>query len=148
MTLKHISMISIPVTDQEKAKDFYVDGLGFTVTVDFLMDAQTAGSAGAGARWLMLTPPGGGADITLVTWFRETMAPGSAKLALACDNVDKTYAELTGRGITPNNEPQDAPWGRWFGVDDPDGNNWLISEPPANEPPINEPPLNEQRSMP
>jgi hypothetical protein len=24
--------------------------------------------------------------------------------------------------------PVDAPWGRWFGVDDPDGNNWLITQ--------------------
>jgi hypothetical protein len=23
---------------------------------------------------------------------------------------------------------EDAPWGRWFGVDDPDGNNWLITQ--------------------
>jgi len=130
MAIKHITLISIPVTDQEKAKDFYVGALGFTVKHDFPMDEQTAGSAGAGARWLMLAPPGGGADITLVTWFRDSTPPGSAKLSLACDSADETYADLTGRGITPNSQPQDAPWGRWFGIDDPDGNNWLISELP------------------
>jgi uncharacterized glyoxalase superfamily protein PhnB len=131
MTLKHISMVSIPVTDQEKAKAFYVAALGFTVKLDLIMDAATAGSAGAGARWLMLTPPGGGADITLVTWFPDSSPAGSAKLALVCDNADETHAELTARGVTPNSEPQDAPWGRWFGVDDPDGNNWLISQVPS-----------------
>jgi hypothetical protein len=49
----------------------------------------------------MLTPPGGGADITLVTWFGDSMPPGSAKLALACENADDAYAELTGRGVQP-----------------------------------------------
>jgi uncharacterized glyoxalase superfamily protein PhnB len=131
MTLKQITMVTIPVTDQDKAMDFYVNGLGFTVKFDFVMDERTAGEAGAGARWLMLAPPGGGADITLVTWFRDSTPPGSAKLSMACDDIDQTHADLIARGITPNNEPQDAPWGRWFGVDDPDGNNWLISQPPA-----------------
>jgi uncharacterized glyoxalase superfamily protein PhnB len=131
MTLKHISLISIPVTDQEKARDFYVTGLGFTVKLDLVMDEQTAGSAGAGARWLMLTPPGGGADITLVTWFPDSSPPGSAKLSLACDDVDETYADLTARGVTASTEPADAPWSRWFGLDDPDGNNWLITGVPS-----------------
>ena len=127
MTIKQISMVSIPVTDQEKAKAFYTGVLGFTVKFDFPMDAQTAGNAAAaGARWVMLAPPGGGTDITLVTWFPDTTPPGSAKLALSCDDVDVTFAELTERGADVQNEPEDAPWGRWFGVNDPDGNNWLI----------------------
>ena len=108
MNLKHINLVSVPVTDQDKAKDFYTEMLGFTVKLDVVMDADTAGSAGA--RWVMLTPP------------------GSVKLALACENADDAYAELTGRGVQPNNQVEDAPWGRWFGVDDPDGNNWLITQ--------------------
>ena len=128
MNLKHISLVSVPVTDQDKAKDFYTGMLGFTVKFDVVMDAATAGGAGEGARWVMLTPPGGGADITLVNWFADSMPPGSAKLALACENADDAYAELTGRGVQPNNQVEDAPWGRWFGVDDPDGNNWLITQ--------------------
>ena len=115
MNLKHISLVSVPVTDQDKAKDFYTAMLGFTVKLNVVMDAATAGSAGEGARWVMLTPPGGGADITLVTWFGDSMPPGSAKLALACENADDAYAELTGRGVQPNNQVEDAPWGRWSG---------------------------------
>jgi uncharacterized glyoxalase superfamily protein PhnB len=30
--------------------------------------------------------------------------------------------------VQPNNRVEDAPWGRWFGIDDPDGNNWLITQ--------------------
>ena len=128
MALGSISLVSVPVTDQKRSREFYVERLGFAVKSDFEMNAEVAGAAGPGARWLTLTPPGGGADITLVTWFGDSMPPGSAKLALACENADDAYAELTGRGVQPNNSVEDAPWGRWFGVDDPDGNNWLITQ--------------------
>jgi catechol 2,3-dioxygenase-like lactoylglutathione lyase family enzyme len=111
MNLKHISLVSVPVTDQDKAKDFYTGMPGFTVKSDVVMDAATAGGAGEGARW-----------------FGDSMPPGSAKLALACENADDAYAELTERGVQPNNQVEDAPWRRWFGVDDPDGNNWLITQ--------------------
>jgi catechol 2,3-dioxygenase-like lactoylglutathione lyase family enzyme len=130
MGLGTISLVTVPVSDQERAKAFYVDLLGFTVKFDYEMPAEEAGAAGAGARWLMLTPPGGGADVTLVTWFGDTSPPGSAKLSITCDDVDATYAELTARGGMPSNAVEDAPWGRWFGIDDPDGNNWLVVQAP------------------
>ena len=56
--VQRISLVTIPVTDQERSKAFYVDALDFTVTMDFEMGADVAGTAGAGARWLTLTPPG------------------------------------------------------------------------------------------
>lgn len=130
MAITHITMITVPVTDQQRSKDFYTDVLGFATKRDFVMNAETAGDAGQGARWVMLTPPGGGADITLVTWFGDTTPPGSAKLTLGCDDAEKTHAEITARGARPAGPVRDAPWGRWFGLDDPDGNNWLITEAP------------------
>jgi len=128
MALSRITLVTVPVTDQDRATAFYVDTLGFTVKFDSVMDTEEAGAAGPGRRWVMLTPPAGGTDITLVTWFRDTSPPGWAKLSIACDDVDATYAALTARGVRPNNDVQDAPWGRWFGIDDPDGNNWLVVE--------------------
>jgi uncharacterized glyoxalase superfamily protein PhnB len=77
----------------------------------------------------MLTPPDGGADITLAAWFDETSPPGSAKLSIACVDVDATYASLSAAGVEPNNAIESAPWGRWFGFDDPDANNWLVVQP-------------------
>jgi catechol 2,3-dioxygenase-like lactoylglutathione lyase family enzyme len=126
MALRSINLVTVPVTDQDRAKAFYVDTLGFTVKLDYVMTAEEAGAAGPRSRWLTLTPPGGGTDITLVTWFGDTSPPGSAKLSIACDDVDATYGALTARGAKPNNTVEDAPWGRWFGIDDPDGNNWLV----------------------
>jgi catechol 2,3-dioxygenase-like lactoylglutathione lyase family enzyme len=121
MTLGSINLVTVPVSDQDASRTFYVDTLGFAVKFDYVMDD--------GMRWLMLTPPGGGADITVVTWFGETSPPGSAKLSVTTDDADATYAELTAAGVKPDNAVEDAPWGRWFGLDDPDGNNWLVVQP-------------------
>ncbi|HYN92812.1 MAG TPA: VOC family protein [Pilimelia sp.] len=126
MTLGTITLITVPVTDQDRAKTFYVDTLGFSVTFDYVMDEATAGGAGGGARWVMLTPPGGGPDITLATWFGEQAPPGSAKLTITAGDVDATYADMAARGARPHGAPVDAPWGRFFTLDDPDGNTWLI----------------------
>jgi catechol 2,3-dioxygenase-like lactoylglutathione lyase family enzyme len=126
MALDSIVMITVPVRDQERARVFYVEVLGFTVKMDFVMDAEQAGAGGDGARWLMLTPPGGGADIALVTWFSDTSPPGSAKLSISCGDVDLTYEAFITHGVKPNNEVANASWGRWFSIDDPDGNNWLV----------------------
>src|SRR5438067_13541588 len=98
MNLKHISLVSVPVTDQDKAKDFYTTMLGFTVKLDVVMDAATAGGSGECARWVMLTPPGGGADITLVTWFGDSMPQGSGNLAHAWGTAVGACDALPGRG--------------------------------------------------
>lgn len=120
MTLGTINLISVPVTDQDRAKQFYVDTLGFTVKYDYVMDE--------GNRWVMLTPPGGGAEITLATWFDDL---GPSKMSISCADADAVRATLVDRGVAAT-EVQDAFWGRHFMFDDPDGNNWLVvAEPRA-----------------
>jgi catechol 2,3-dioxygenase-like lactoylglutathione lyase family enzyme len=121
MALTNLSLVSVPVTDQDRAKRFYADTLGFSVDID--------SSFGDGMRWVMLRPPGSGTAITLVTWF-ETMPAGSLKgSVLACDDLEKTLGELTARGVSFNeNEVQEAPWGRWKTFDDPDGNGWVLQQ--------------------
>lgn len=43
MAVDKIVMISLPVSDQEKAKLFYTDKLGFKVTADYIMGSAEAG---------------------------------------------------------------------------------------------------------
>ena len=126
MSLTAISLVPVPVTDQERALRFYADVMGFAIKADYAMDRETAGSAGPGQRWVMLTPPGGGADITLVTRHHEVRPAGSAQVSIWCEDIDATYAELVDRGAEPDGAVVDAPWGRSFGITDPDGNSWLI----------------------
>src|SRR5208282_2386760 len=90
MALTNLEVISVPVSDQDRAKQFYAGQLGFSVEID--------GSFGESMRWVMLRPPGSGTAITLVTWF-DTMPAGSLKgSVLGCDDLEKTLAELTARG--------------------------------------------------
>jgi catechol 2,3-dioxygenase-like lactoylglutathione lyase family enzyme len=123
MRLGAIELVSVPVTDQSRSKEFYEGKLGFTLISD--------DPFGDGLRWVQLSPPGGGPGITLVTWFPE-LRPGTLTgLVLSCDDVDGAYAELRERGVGFSAAPEDMPWGRFASLQDPDGNTWLLRQPPA-----------------
>jgi catechol 2,3-dioxygenase-like lactoylglutathione lyase family enzyme len=79
MALTNLEVISVPVSDQDRAKSFYAEKLRFSVEVD-------RGLEGGDMRWVMPRPPGGGTAITLVTWF-DTMPAGSLQgTVLGCDD--------------------------------------------------------------
>jgi catechol 2,3-dioxygenase-like lactoylglutathione lyase family enzyme len=122
MSVTAIEVISVPVTDQDRARKFYAEALGFTPEIDSEFD-------GGAMRWVMLRPPGGGAAITLVTWF-DTMPAGSLRGAvLACPDLDESLATLAGRGVSFNEDQiQEAPWGRYKTFADPDGNGWVLQQ--------------------
>ena len=121
MGITNLEVISVPVSDQERAKLFYTQTLGFTVEID--------SNFGESMRWIMLRPPGSGTAVTLVTWF-DTMPAGSLNgTVLGCDDLEETLAELTGRGLEfAEEEIQQAPWGRWKTFTDPDGNGWVLQQ--------------------
>lgn len=117
MTIKQIQVVSLPVSDQDRARDFYRDKLGFEVLADNPMGDQ---------RWVQVAPPGGGASITLVTWF-PTMPAGSVKgLVLETDDLDHDVKVLAERGVEIQGGIQEAPWGRFVTLDDPDGNGLVV----------------------
>jgi catechol 2,3-dioxygenase-like lactoylglutathione lyase family enzyme len=117
MPLTHVQLFSVPVSDQDRAIDFYVNTLGFSVQSDTAM--------GPDMRWAMLTLPEGQTAITLVTWF-PSMPAGSLKgLVLETDDLDASVATLAERGAIVS-EIQDAPWGKYVQLDDPDGNGIII----------------------
>jgi catechol 2,3-dioxygenase-like lactoylglutathione lyase family enzyme len=122
MALNGLQVISVPVSDQDRARDFYADALSFSVEMD-------SSFADGSMRWLMLRPPGSATAITLVTWF-ETMPAGSLRgSVLGCDDLEQTLADLTARGVTfAEDEIQEAPWGRWKTFADPDGNSWILQQ--------------------
>jgi catechol 2,3-dioxygenase-like lactoylglutathione lyase family enzyme len=106
MAVTSLQVVSVPVTDQDRARDFYAGVLGFTVEMD-------TGFAGGAMRWVALRPPGGGTAITLVTWFESMPAGSLTGSVLGCDDLEQTLAELSGRGLEFAEEDiQEAPWGR------------------------------------
>ncbi len=118
MTITHVQLLSIPVTDQDRARDFYVDVLGMTLVRENPM--------GPDQRWVQVAPKGAETSITLVTWF-PTMPPGSLNgLVLETDDLDGDLARLTGLGVPVGGGIQEAPWGRFVTFDDPDGNGIVL----------------------
>ena len=120
MGIRRLQVVSVPVSDQERAKTFYTDVLGF----ELRNDAPFEG----GQRWIELAPPGADTSITLVTWF-ETMPPGSLKgLVLDTEDIQATYDELSARGLRWHGPIEEQFWGTFAMFDDPDGNSWIVSQ--------------------
>jgi uncharacterized protein YndB with AHSA1/START domain/catechol 2,3-dioxygenase-like lactoylglutathione lyase family enzyme len=129
-----IEMIPVPVTDVDRAKDFYATKLAFPVDVD-----HEAGDF----RFVQVTPPGSGCSIGFGHGISE-MAPGALKgVQIVVDDVRKARDELVARGVdaTPvyhfeHGERVDGPGDRWnsfVSFTDPDGNLWVLQERPAGE---------------
>ncbi|SNS58576.1 hypothetical protein SAMN06295912_109141 [Sphingomonas laterariae] len=113
-----IAIVSIPVADQDRAKAFYTDVMGFAVPRDDPMGPQS--------RWIQLQPPGGGASITLVNWF-DAMPPGCQQgLMLGVADVDAEHARLAKLGMVVTAISAEA-WGRYTMLSDPDGNRWVVA---------------------
>jgi catechol 2,3-dioxygenase-like lactoylglutathione lyase family enzyme len=120
MSVPHISVISIPVSNPDKSKAFYVDALGFELEMDQSSPAM---------RWVMLRLPGAETAITLTTWF-ETMPPGSLRgTVLSVPDIEAAVVRLRASDlIDEDTEIESAPWGRWVTIEDPDGNGWVVQQ--------------------
>jgi catechol 2,3-dioxygenase-like lactoylglutathione lyase family enzyme len=128
LTLSHICLW---VDDQDEARDFYVDKLGFELREDTTM---------AGFRWLTLSPPdqpeleisvvvpGGPAlDPGTAQQVRELMAKGViGGLIFQTDDCRATYEELRARGVEFTEEPNERPYGIDAAFRDPSGNGFRL----------------------
>jgi len=126
-TIDKLMMFHMAVSNMDEVKEFYTEKLGFKVTNDFTYNEAQAAQAGvpAGSRWISMELPGGGTSINLTNVF-ENMKPGGMKLYLSTPDIEAAYKELKAKGVEPTSEIADDGWGKWFGISDPDGNNWLI----------------------
>jgi catechol 2,3-dioxygenase-like lactoylglutathione lyase family enzyme len=120
MAIQDVSVVSVPVSDQERAKAFYVDKLGLELTRE--------DDSMPGIRWVQVTPKTGTTSLTLVTWF-ETMPPGSLQgLVLSSDDLQRDCDELLARGVEFDRPLQQQPWGTEAVVRDPDGNRLVLQQ--------------------
>jgi catechol 2,3-dioxygenase-like lactoylglutathione lyase family enzyme len=118
MTITRIPVVSVPVSDQDRSLAFYVDVLGFSLVDDASMGPL---------RWVRVAPPGAQTSLTLVTWF-ETMPPGSLKgLVLETDQLEEDVESLRSKGLDVG-DIEEASWGRYVTIDDPDGNGIVLRE--------------------
>lgn len=123
MAITHVQLLSVPVSDQDRARDFYVNVLGFELVRDNHM--------GPAQRWVQVAPRGGQTSLTLVTWF-PSMPTGSLRgLVLETDDLDADVDSLREHGLELHNGIQKQPWGRFVTITDPDGNGLVIQETTA-----------------
>ena len=114
-----LELVTIPVSDVDRAKSFYVDQAGFHADHD-----HTVSDA---LRFVQLTPPGSACSIALGQGLTD-MEPGSVRgLQLVVEDIEQAHAELAGRGA-PVSDVDDQPWGRFVYFQDPDGNAWAVQE--------------------
>jgi len=123
MADEKILMVLMAVTDMAKAKEFYAEQLGWSVTTDVGQGDQ---------HWVTLSLPGGGATLTLST-MHGNMKPGTMRLYLSTSNIEAAHHELKAKGVKVN-EIKDDLYGpgsgvKWFDLRDPDGNLWQVAQP-------------------
>jgi catechol 2,3-dioxygenase-like lactoylglutathione lyase family enzyme len=120
--IKAIKFVGVPVTDQQRALDFYTAQLGFRVITDQPFDDQQRwielgiGSSGTGIA--LFTPPG--QENRIGTFTGNSLE--------AYDEV-VTCRDLAQKGVQFVQEPKRADWGTSAIFADPDGNQFVLGSP-------------------
>jgi catechol 2,3-dioxygenase-like lactoylglutathione lyase family enzyme len=132
--IKRLSHVNIFVLDQDRAKHFYAEQLGFEVRNDSVLDDF---------RWLTVGPKDQ-PDLAILLAYpappmfspedAETLRSLVAKGAMSggvieTDDCRATYAELMGRGVTFLQEPADRPYGIEALFRDDSGNRFSLTQP-------------------
>ena len=116
-----LELVTVPVTDVDRAKTFYVERAGFVADHDHTLED--------GLRFVQLTPPGSACSIAIGHGLTDT-APGAANCQIVVADIEAARDELRGRGLEVG-EVQDFDWGRFVFFADPDGNRWAVQQLPA-----------------
>jgi catechol 2,3-dioxygenase-like lactoylglutathione lyase family enzyme len=126
-----LEVVVVPVSDVDRAKDFYAEQLGFRVDHDTKVSE--------GNRIVQLTPPGSGCSIVVGEGIVPDMAPGSLKgLQLVVADLRAARAQLAERGVevseiqvlgkSPRPQPDPLDNVGFVFFDDPDGNGWAVQQ--------------------
>ena len=121
MSIHSFEIISVPVSDQQRAKAFYRDVLDFELVREEPM--------GPGMFWIQLAPRGQTMTIALVTWFEQMQPGGLQGVMVNTEDIEGDHLLLSGRGLQLTEIKQES-WGRYAMFSDPDGNGWILRQPP------------------
>lgn len=129
-----LSHSTIYVTDQDAAKDFYVNTLGFELKHDFPMENNF--------RWLTVSPKGQDIELILLPVDNSFISKENAEKikqlsndgvfgpgAFVTNNCKATYEELKAKGVKFKGEPKEQFYGTEMVMQDPFGNWFSVVEP-------------------
>jgi lactoylglutathione lyase len=120
--ITRIQTVTIYVSDQDRAKAFYTQKLGFAERRDEPM--------GPDSRWVELAPGNGETSLVLMQpspgmpgyELAKSLIGSWATFIFRVDDMNATCQELGGRGVEFQDAPSHQPWGWWATIKDPDGN--------------------------
>lgn len=116
-----IATAAVYVEYQDEAVEFWTTQVGFEVYLNRPMTAT--------ARWIEVGPRG--AQSCLVLYPREMMEDWEQRkpsIVFECDDLEKTYQEMAGRGVAFPERPREMAWGKFAIFRDPDGNEFGLRE--------------------
>jgi predicted enzyme related to lactoylglutathione lyase len=110
-----VAFVSINVADQDRAKKFYTEQLGFELVQDVPM-----GDPGD-SRWIEVCPPGARTRVVL---FHNPEGTGSfGPCVFDTDDINATANDLKSKGVEIIEDPRIAEWGTWWArLRDSEGN--------------------------
>jgi catechol 2,3-dioxygenase-like lactoylglutathione lyase family enzyme len=130
-----LEVVTIPVSDVDRAKKFY-EGIGWRLDADF----------NQGGRAIQFTPPGSPCSIHFGTHLTSA-SPGSAQMLLIVSDIQAARDELVRLGVKVSEvyhytgvnriapearasgpSPDQSSYGSWVSFSDPHGNTWLLQE--------------------
>jgi catechol 2,3-dioxygenase-like lactoylglutathione lyase family enzyme len=128
-----LELVVVPVTDVDRAKEFYVEKLGFRLDVDH--------AAGDAFRVVQVTPPGSACSLT----FGVNVGagePGTLKgVHLIVEDIEAAAKQLAAAGIensgpqhfvdgvmTPGPDPEGRDYGSFIFFEDPDHNSLVVQQ--------------------
>jgi catechol 2,3-dioxygenase-like lactoylglutathione lyase family enzyme len=118
--IRGVRIVSIPVSDQDRALAFYTEMLGFKVATDQAF--------GPRQRWIELLIPGSDVNLALFTPSgHERRIGGFQPVTFWTDDVFATAAALKRKGVELAAEPKKESWGTMAKFKDPDGNEFVFS---------------------
>ena len=119
-----VRSVSIYVGDQDRAKGFWTETMGF----ELLGDTPMGQDAGA-PRWIEVAPPDRQVILVLFTVDEQKDRVGTfSNVLFHCDDIEQTHRELTGRGVEFAETPRKEFWGWWAVFTDPDGNSYGLGQ--------------------
>ena len=133
-----VEVITLPVSDVERALRFYVDQVGFTLDVDYAPSESF--------RVVQLTPPGSACSIQIGKGLTNAAAGSVRNVYLVVTDLEAARSRLLERGVevgeirhkipidawdgnfAPGPDPARRDYASFANFSDPDGNGWVLQE--------------------
>jgi catechol 2,3-dioxygenase-like lactoylglutathione lyase family enzyme len=115
-----IELITVPVSDVDRAKDFYVK-IGFNADHDVVVNPEL--------RFVQLTPPGSACSICLGIGLTDAKPGSQPGIQMVIPDAQAAHDDLKKRGVEVS-EVTPLEWGIFVYFKDPDGNQWALQELP------------------